>query len=492
MNILYFDIDTLRPDHLGCYGYHRNTSPNIDRLAAEGTVFTNYYCSDAPCLPSRAALFLGQPGIHNGVVNHGGLAADPYLEGAPRNFRQNRNGWIPQIAQAGLYPVSVSPFAERHSSWWFYQGWREMYNTGKGGGERMDEVMPVALDWLDRNRDRENWFLHVNIWDPHTPYRVPDEYGNPFEDAPLPDWIDEETIQKDFESFGPHSAQECHGFRPGKDTYRHPSRIANLADFRKWLDGYDVGIKYADDAFGQIMAKLEELGMLEDTAIIISSDHGENQGELNVYGDHQTADYVTNRVPLIIRWPGKTGGKVDTELHYNFDLPPTVLSLLGGDDHIQDHWDGLSFANALDGDEATGRDFIVVGNCAWACQRAVRWDDYILIRTFHTGAKNFPEFMLFDLATDPHEQHNLAQERPELVYKGLAMLETWTAQMMATSTQTVDPLWTVMSEGGPLHTRSSWQSYAEYLRETGRARHADTLESQSGGYVVGTEPLPGL
>ncbi|MGI6730266.1 MAG: sulfatase-like hydrolase/transferase, partial [Bacilli bacterium] len=75
MRILYLDIDTTRPDHLGCYGYQRNTSPNIDQIANDGIVFSNYYCTDAPCLPSRTALFTGTYGIRNGVVNHGGAAS---------------------------------------------------------------------------------------------------------------------------------------------------------------------------------------------------------------------------------------------------------------------------------------------------------------------------------------------------------------------------------------------------------------------------------
>ena len=81
MRLLFIDIDTLRPDHLGCYGYERNTSPNIDLIAEESMRFDNYYCSDAPCLPSRAALVTGQFGIHNGVVGHGGTAADLRLLG---------------------------------------------------------------------------------------------------------------------------------------------------------------------------------------------------------------------------------------------------------------------------------------------------------------------------------------------------------------------------------------------------------------------------
>jgi len=86
VRILYIDIDTLRPDHLGCYGYLRPTSPNIDALAAGALVFDNVHASDVPCLPSRTALLTGRFGIHNGVVNHGGTDADPVTDGADRQF----------------------------------------------------------------------------------------------------------------------------------------------------------------------------------------------------------------------------------------------------------------------------------------------------------------------------------------------------------------------------------------------------------------------
>src|ERR1700722_15264431 len=87
MRILYIDIDSLRADHLGCYGYLRDTSPNIDALAKEAVRFNRYYCSDAPCLPSRTALYTGMFGIHSGVVGHGGTAADLRLNGRDRGFQ---------------------------------------------------------------------------------------------------------------------------------------------------------------------------------------------------------------------------------------------------------------------------------------------------------------------------------------------------------------------------------------------------------------------
>lgn len=71
MRVLYIDIDTLRPDHLGCYGYHRDTSPNIDRIAVQGVRFDNCYASDVPCLPSRTAPISGRFRIHTGVIVHG-------------------------------------------------------------------------------------------------------------------------------------------------------------------------------------------------------------------------------------------------------------------------------------------------------------------------------------------------------------------------------------------------------------------------------------
>ena len=196
MRILYVDVDTLRPDHLGCYVYHRNTSPNIDAIARDGVRFTDCYCSDAPCLPSRAALFTGRFGIHTGIVGHGGTAADVRLEGARRSFfdRARFDNLPAFLRSAGLRTVSISPFAERHSAWWFYAGFSEMHNTGKGGMESAEDVTPTVLKWIDANAKDDNWFLQINYWDPHTPYRAPAEFGNPFENDPLPEWLTEDVL----------------------------------------------------------------------------------------------------------------------------------------------------------------------------------------------------------------------------------------------------------------------------------------------------------
>ena len=321
MRIVYFDIDSLRADHLGCYGYHRNTSPNIDRLAAEGCRFENVYVSDAPCLPSRTALWSGRFGFHNGVVNHGGTAAQPFPQpdrGVTDVFHDT--GWMAMLRSVGIRTITVSSFAERHAAWHWYAGFSEVHNCGHEGMERADEVTPIALDWLRRSGTEDDWFLHVNLWDPHIPYRTPPGYGNPFASEPLPERITEALWKKGWEGYGPHSPQEPHGY--GGETYflgypRFPETIDSMEAVRKWIDGYDTGISFADRHVGLVLEALNDLGILDDTIVIVSADHGESQGEFNIWGDHQTADHSTCRVPLVIRWPGRLGrAVVDSALRY--------------------------------------------------------------------------------------------------------------------------------------------------------------------------------
>jgi len=106
----------------------------------------------------------------------------------------------------------------------------------------------------------------------------------------------------------------------------------------------------------------------------------------------------------------------------------------------------------------------------------VRFGPWLLMRTYDDGLKDFRPVMLFNLDEDPHETNDLAEARPEIVSEGLAVLEGWHAEMMATSLHAVDPMWTVIREGGPYHTRDSLASYCAHLRRTGRAHHAEALE----------------
>jgi arylsulfatase A-like enzyme len=495
MNVVVIDIDSLRPDHLGCYGYHRDTAPNIDDIAEGGRRFTNYYASDSPCLPSRTALFTSRFGIHTGVVNHGGTNASMRPRGQRRKFNVQMDEyrtWGTCLRNAGLYTALISVFPQHHGGFQIVDGFDEWHHTD---AFRSDHVYPYAEEWLEDHATEDDWYLHVNMWDPHTPYNTPEEYGNPFEDEPAPEWPDEETIREQYESYGPRSAQELMtwggDWAEGTPHDREPDQIRDRETFKQWIDGYDTGIRYLDDHVGKILDLLEEAGVREETTIIVSADHGENQGELNVYGDHHTADEYTARVPLIVDGPDVEPG-VDEGLHYNLDLAPTITELAGGEPAAG--WDGRSFADSLTDGTKKGRDFLVLSHGAWSCQRAVRWDDYLLVRTYHDGLKNFDPVELYDLAEDPHETTNLACTRPGLAREGLALLQQWESEQLLEASYDrgggnpdspralVDPLFDVIREGGPHHARPDeyLAPYAERLRETGREEHAEKLETYRG------------
>lgn len=490
MRILYIDIDSLRPDHLGCYGYHRSTSPNIDAVARQGLRFDNFYATDTPCLPSRTALFSGRFGTATGVVNHGGVRADIRVEGPGRGFRSRSTTetLAQRLRDAGLWTASISPFPHRHSAYQIWEGFHETVDTGRDGYERSHEVYPHVERWLRSHTEVKDWFLHINLWDPHTPYDVPLEYGEPFKNDPPPAWLTQDIIDRQRRSYGPHDAITPHGHTVKNDWPRGAKTIRNTADWKQWIDGYDTGIHYSDHYVGKILGELKRLGLYEDTIVIISSDHGENQGELEIYGDHQTADQHTNRVPLIIRWPGLTDaqtGRCDSHLLYNIDFASTLVELAGGKQPAS--WDGRSFAALLQGRNYVSRDHLILSHGAWSCQRSVRWKNYILIHTYHTGNKNFPEFMLFDLKHDPHETENLAAVRPDLVAEARVIMEQWLQETLGKH-GVPDPLVDVIAEGGPLHARDdAVGKLTKLMRETGRHAQADWLDAHPGRPVPASQ-----
>lgn len=477
MKVLFIDIDTLRPDHMSCYGYSRKTTPNIDEICSEGMRFNQYYCSDAPCLPSRASLISGMFGIRNGAVGHGGTNADRRITGAKRDFRDilDENNFNNIFRRAGYHTASISTFPERHSSMWFSAGFNETYNVGDCGVESGEKVLPIALDWIDRNSKRDDWYLHVHLWDPHTPYRAPQDFGEPFADVELDTWITEEELEKHKLLYGPHSALEINMYDDIiSDIYpRQPGKVTNMVELKKIIDGYDTGILYADFLVGQIIDSLKKYGLYEDTAIIISSDHGENFGELGVYAEHGTADDPTCRIPMIIKWPGLNTG-VNNNFHYSLDLLPTLSDLLKVDKC--ENWDGRSYAEALNSMEKNSRDYLVISQMAHVCQRSVRFDKWIYIRTYHNGYHWYKKEMLFDLENDPYEKKDVSCEYPEICNRACRLLMDWHDEQRAKNPNLEDPLWTVMAENGPFHTWGHYEEYIERLKATGRSAFVSELE----------------
>ena len=315
MKVLYIDIDSLRRDHLGCYGYERSTTPNLDRLAREGARFTNMYAADTPCVPARASIFTGRWGIKTGLLTHGERAQSIGDYGRPEGELDTKpweqdarytgptyppvGSRVPQVqeflaiqlAESGFHTAAVSTFADQAP--WFRTGWETYYRPQwhrTHSHVHAPEITAHALNWL-QDHAQEDFFLYVHYWDPHQSYKAPQAYVDKMLTYAPPDWPSDERIKDDAERYGhmPNSAGS--------------HRIRGKEDFDYWMAMYDAEIAYCDEYVGRLLEALEAAGVLDDTLIIAATDHGENQGEHSVYGDHWGVFETDAHIWMLARWP---------------------------------------------------------------------------------------------------------------------------------------------------------------------------------------------
>jgi arylsulfatase A-like enzyme len=488
MRILFIDIDTLRPDHLFLYGYRRNTTPNLDALARDAVVFDNCFTSDSPCVPSRAAFTSQQFGAATGAIGNAGLAAQlPFSSGNGRPPKEVYLGG--HLYRHGIRTTSFSCFPERHQAYWFVGNFREwaMPSLSLGDDQMASEVVDAASSWLEAHAAEENWFLHLHFWDPHTPYVVDPSWSEKAASTgPAPDWPSEELIAEHYAvGYGPHSAFDLYedGGRwqvplPGSPTPETmPAAIRNRQDFEMLINGYDGGIAYCDSEIGRLFDLLASLGHLEDTAVIVASDHGECLGENGIYGDHPLANEAVHHVPLIVRWPGLTTAASHSARHveglvYTLDLGPTLCELLGLP--VPEVWSGTSFASALRGEDFAGRGYLVLSHGAYSSQRAVRTREHLYVATFDPGLYRVDPEQLYELSSPGgHLVDRFASASPGVLESLRATLFRWTWGVTAGLGSAGDPIMRRVYESP--EDAFPVQPYVARLRATGRERLAAEL-----------------
>ncbi len=478
MRVLLIDIDSQRPDHLGCYGYHRSTSPNIDSIAARGTRFDRCYVSDSPCVPGRASMFGGMFGINSGVATHWGPGSSYRL---PADIHVEREGGLTltmarNFLANGYHTASVSSFADRHHAFWHTSGFREYHHhTLKRGNETADEVNAAALPVLERICQQTDWLMHVNYWDPHRMYRVPDEWMNKFAGERPPDWPTQAVLDSQQELTGPFTPPALVPYpdRESGEMVHWP--FDQTAHFEEWINGYDGSIAYVDFHIGQLLEVLGRHGVLDDTCIIVTADHGEGQGEHGIYGDHCNGYEAPHHIPLIVSYPGRVAeGQACDEFVYSLDIAPTLCELAGVEP--QPGWDGQSLAPLLAepaGAEFDGRDHLVLSHGLYACQRSVRTDRWLLTRTYHPGLFDYAPLSLYDMFADPRQESNVAADNPSAVAELDHLLLEWTHRHSGRPNHPGDPMAEVIASGPFKYVE--YQYWLDFLSAQGRPAAAEKI-----------------
>ncbi len=437
-NILFLMTDQHRFDCLGASGNRVIATPHLDRLAAEGALFRNAYSCTPTCTPARSALLTGLSPWHHGMLGMGQVA-DRYPVEMPRALRDagyytmmigkthwgtGRNGhgfhqmMLDEHCPCGNHPLleqgvrNVCPngFRSDYESWFWGQapnldphatglGWNDYIGRTSALPEKLHATHwtgETAVEFLKTYQRPQPFFLKVSFIRPHSPYDPPARWMKRYETAELPkpragSWAN---------GFIPRNSDQpdiWHGQVPEAEA--HNSRAA-----------YYASISFVDEQIGRILETLEQRGLLDETLIVFTSDHGDMLGDQNLWRKSYAYEQ-SSHVPMLMRWPAglvaSTRGRVLNQPVEMRDILPTFLDAAGSS--AGHGLDGQSLLNLLMPESASWREYIDLehdicyspGN-HWNGLTDGRWKYIFHARDGHE--------QLFNLQRDPNELTDLASD----------------------------------------------------------------------------------
>jgi arylsulfatase A-like enzyme len=389
-DIVLVSIDSLRFDHLGCYGYPQPTTPNIDRIAAQGVRCASAVSTTSWTLPAHAALMTGLFDSTHGVVDNGLRLSDrePTLAAVLRE-----NGY----QTAGFFG---GPYL--HAAFGFGHGFEHYENCSDDAASaardaRAEDSAPSSADlershrhrtgprtldavsrWLAHEADERPMFLFVHLWDVHYDYDPPHEY---------------------VEMFDPGYA----GTLDASDLMHNPAINDHMAprDLQHLIALYDGAIRFTDEILGKVLSAIEARGRMQNTLLVITADHGEEFFEHGDKGHQQTLFDEVVHVPLVVRWPERLpAGPIVRDQVRLVDVMPTLLACADAEDRPP--MEGRDVTPLLRGEPMLSAPAL--------CELLVGKND---VRALRTNAfkvvdwKDVPATFGYDLSHDPNEQRPL-------------------------------------------------------------------------------------
>ncbi|NKB65856.1 MAG: sulfatase-like hydrolase/transferase [Candidatus Latescibacteria bacterium] len=429
-NLLFIMADQHRFDYLGAAGADFVRTPHLDRLAERGVRFDHCYTNAPICAPARVALATGLQ-----AHRFGGVGNNVFLPRSRSTYYQrlrdagyrvgcagkldlakpegdNSDGARPHCFSWGFtHPVEIegkmhagqrlgAPFGPytahlqergqlqafrddyaRRKQDWALSAWDSVLETDDFADAYIGQR---SAAWIDEIPDDYPWHLFVSFVGPHDPFDPPTEYAERYREAAMP-----AAVPVDLE---------------GKPAYLHGRQTgATPEQIETCRRQYCAAIELIDDQVGQILASLERRGMVDNTWIVFSSDHGEMLGDHGAFTKGLAYD-PSWRVPLLVSGPGLEGGQVSDALVELIDINPTLCDLAGLP--LQQGLDARSFVPLLQGATTDHRSEVL---SSLGHFRAVRDHDWKLIDNIGDCTE------LYDMHQDPEERRNLAPERADIV-----------------------------------------------------------------------------
>jgi len=453
-NVLFICVDDLRPE-LGCYGSSYIKSPNIDRLAETGAVFTNHFVSIPTCGASRCSMLTGMLPKTTGYLSN--EACRNFISGKPET--QDPETFIHHLKRNGYYTVGIGKIShyadgllygytdpvgtelELPHSWdemlfdagkW-QTGWNAFFAYADGSnrqsmnrqvkpyekGEVDDEGYPdgltakLAVEKLRELKEKKQpFFLGVGFFKPHLPFNSPSEYWDLYDESELP-LSPNPFIPENVNRASLHNSSEFNGYKLGDEAASLEGPVSDEYA-RKLRHAYFACVSYTDAQIGKLLNELEKLGLDDNTIVVLWGDHGWHLGDQLVWGKHTIFERALNS-PLIIRVPGKTKGQVQSNISSTIDIYPTIAELCGLNMPLPT--DGKSLVPILE-DSIT----------SWTNYAYSYYNKGISLRTARYRLTKYfreqePIIELYDHVVDPNEAQNIVEEKPEIVEELMTLLE---------------------------------------------------------------------
>ena len=413
-NVLFIAVDDLRPE-LGCYGVTKIHSPNIDRLAAEGTVFERAYCMVPTCGASRASLLTGIRPTRNRFKSYQTWAEKDAPGITTLNTHFHENGYLT------LSNGKVFHHPKDNAKGWTEPAWRPknvqqyqlsdsrraMRENPKGRGPAYESadvsdqayadghIAEKATKDLQRLAKQDQpFFLAVGFMKPHLPFVAPQKYWDLYEPKSIqlpatyhrPKNAPDEAI---------HSFGELRQYAAIPATGKLPDEMA-----RKLIHGYYACVSYTDAQIGKVLHELDRLQLAENTIVVLWGDHGWNLGEHTLWCKHCCFE-TSMRAPLIVKAPGLNGGQKTQGLTEFIDIYPSLCDLAGL--AKPEHLEGQSFVPLLK-DPSKKWKSAAIGR--FGNGDTIRTDQY-RFTAYTTRKQELQSRMLYDHKNDPGEDVNV-------------------------------------------------------------------------------------
>jgi arylsulfatase A-like enzyme len=407
-NLILMGIDSIRADHMSCYGYERLTTPHLDKFAESGALFENTISAHIPTTSAYGSMLTGRDTFGTQVValrHRGGLRSDIKT--------------LPEMLQAVGYDTTCVGFTGNPSARGFdtYLDYAAWGSWATGRSPKAQNLNEVAVPELERLAAGDKpFFLFLRHMDPHAPYLPPAPYERAFYHG---NELDP----------GNRSMDPVMAFKPFRDFFRM-WMPPGITDKDYVIAQYDGAIAYMDACIATLLESITDLGLDDNTLVVINGDHGETLYDHECWFDHHGIYDNVLHVPLLMRFPDRVpAGLRLAGYNQHKDLVPTILDYLGTE--TDQDLDGRSLRKLVEGEMDTFETGIYITECTWMRKHGWRTPQFKYMHALEPDFHFKPEIELYDLSEDPGEDHNIAPEHPELCDYFEGRVQAWIAKRKA-------------------------------------------------------------